>query len=105
MSTVMSPQSETSRPANRTWPVERKIDLVLKGLRGQRPVTELCREAGISPTRYYRWRHEVIDAARIGLTHPEAEQYAMQERIKQLEAENAHLRREARVFQELCVAD
>jgi transposase len=105
MSTVTSSQRETDRLANRTWPVERKIDLVLKGLRRQRPVTELCREAGISPTRYYRWRQEVIDAAKTGLAHPEPDQSALQERIRQLEAEVSYLQRQARVFRELCVAD
>jgi transposase-like protein len=105
MPTVISTHGKANGPVNRIWPVERKLDFVLEGLRGQRSVAELCREAGISPTRYYRWRQEVIDAARIGLTHPEAEQSALQERIKQLEAEVAHLQRQTRVFQELCVAD
>jgi transposase-like protein len=79
--------------------------VVLEGLLRHRSVAELCREAGISPSRYYQWRQEVIDAARIALIHPEVERRTMEERIRQLEAENASLRRRARIFQELCVAD
>jgi transposase-like protein len=85
--------------------VDQKVSLVLEGLRGRRPVSELCREAGISPARYYQWREEFIDAARMGLAHSEAERLALEERVKQLEAENVSLRQRVRIFQELCVAD
>jgi transposase len=85
--------------------VERKLDIVLKGMRGDRPVKELCRQAGISPTSYYHWQHQVIDAARIGLTHPEVENGALKEHVQQLEAEVASLQRQVRVLKELCIAD
>jgi transposase len=85
--------------------VERKLGIVLKGMRGNRPVKELCREAGISPTSYYHWQRQVIDAARIGLAHPEVENDALKEHIQQLEAEIAGLQRQVRVLKELCVAD
>lgn len=96
---------KTGHAAKRAWPIERKINLVLEGLRGHRPVTQLCREAGISPTRYYQWRQQVLDAARVGLVHPEAERHALEQRVQQLEAENAHLQARVRIFQDLCVAD
>jgi len=105
MPTAISPQGEASEPAKRTWPVERKIDLILEGLRRHRPVTELCREAGISPTRYYRWREQFVDAARTGLVHPETKRRTLEERIQQLEAENARLRQQVHIFQDLCTAD
>ena len=85
--------------------VERKLDIVLKGMRGNRPVKELCREVGISPTSYYHWQHQVIDAARIGLAHPEVENDALKEHVQQLEAEIASLQRQVRILKELCVAD
>jgi transposase-like protein len=102
---IQGTQKRASTATRQVWPADRKIDLVLGGLRGHRPVTQLCREAGISPSRYYQWLQEFIDAARVGLAHPEAEQHALEERIQQLEAENARLRQRAQIFQELCVAD
>lgn len=94
-----------SRAADQTWPVDRKLDVVIKGMRGYRPVRELCREAGISPTSYYHWQHQVIDAARTGLAHPESENDALKEHLRQLEAENASLRKQLRILTELCVQD
>ena len=94
--------NETTQPA---WPAARKMDLVLEGWLKHRPITELCREVGISPARYYEWRQQFIEAAQMGLAHPEAERHSLEERLEQLEAENVVLQRRARVFQELCVAD
>ena len=85
--------------------VEHKLDIVLKGMRGNRPVKELCREVGISPASYYHWQHQVIDAARIGLAHPEVENDALKEHFQQLEAEIASLQRQVRILKELCIAD
>lgn len=93
---------ELSRP---TWPVDRKVKLVLEALQGRRPVTELCREAGVSPARFSQWRDQFIDAGRAGLSEPRAECRSLEERIKQLEAENASLRRQIRILQELCLAE
>lgn len=100
------------------WLVERKVDLVLEGLRVQHPVADLCREAGVSPECYDRWQQQFIDAVRIILAYPEvmrwvtvqdcppacsttseggseeqANRAGLEEHIKQLEAENADLRR------------
>lgn len=94
--------NETTQSA---WPAARKMDLVLEGWLKHRPITELCREVGISSARYYEWRHQFIKAAQMGLAHPEAERRDLEERLRQLEAENAVLQRRARVFQELCVVD
>jgi len=87
------------------WPVDRKINLVIEGLRGQRPVAQLCREAGVSTAHYYRWRQRFLDAARAGLADPGTEPSTLKERIQQLEAENASLRVQVRIFQDVCVAD
>ena len=96
--TTPTPKKQSKLAA--LWPAERKITLVLEGLRRRRPVTTLCREAGISPKIYYQWQHQAIDAARVGLDHPDVER-----QLQQLEAENASLRQQVRVFQDLCIAD
>jgi putative transposase len=91
--------------ARQPWPVERKIELVLEGLRGHRPVTELCREAGISTARYYQWRQQFLDAGRAGLARAEAQNDKLEERVRLLEAENASLQMRVRIFQDVCLAD
>ena len=103
----VSIQSSQAGPdtARRSWPVDRKVDLVLEGLSGHRPVTELCREAGISPVRFCQWRDEFIDAGRAGLICAQVENSTLQGRVRQLEAENATLRRHIKILQELCLAE
>jgi transposase-like protein len=39
----------------RKYTAEEKIRIVLEGLRGEIPISELCRREGIAPTMYYRW--------------------------------------------------
>jgi len=87
------------------WPIDRKLDVVLEGLRKRRSIREICREAGISPASYYQWQQQIIEAARTGIAHPEQENWALKEHIRQLEAENANLRRQVRILGELCIAD
>ena len=91
-------------PANE-WPADRKIGLVLEGLQGQRTVAELCRETGISTACYDQWRKEFLDTARTGLANFLAHHHTLSERIRQLEAENAHLQAQVRIFRDLAVAD
>ncbi len=103
--TSQDSHSTANRAARQPWSVDRKVDLVLQGLLGRRPVTELCREAGVSSTCYYQWRQKFIHAAQAGLACPEAERCKLEERIRQLEAENASLQQRVRVLQDLCLAD
>ena len=54
MLAMMSPTRRKVHAVAAQWPVDRKINLVIEGLRRQRPVAQLCREAGISTAHYYR---------------------------------------------------
>ena len=55
----------TKRPANvvqqirkatgKRFSADEQIRIVLEGLRGQIPVSELCRKEGISAAAYHRW--------------------------------------------------
>ncbi len=49
---------------------------------GQKPISEICREAGIAETTFYRWRKQFG-----GMSIPEAQ------RLKELEKENARLKK------------
>ena len=105
MLAIVSPTRRKVHAVAAQWPVDRKINLVIEGLRRQRPVAQLCREAGVSTAHYYRWRQQFLDAARAGLAEPETAPGILKERIQQLEAENASLRIKMQIFQDVCVAD
>jgi transposase len=47
---------------------EEKIRIVLEGLRGQVPISELCRRESISAATYYKWSKDFLDAGKNGLT-------------------------------------
>ncbi len=102
---VQGSRGRAAKPAHRSWPADRKVDLVLEGLSDHRPLTDLCREAGISPVRFRQWRDQFVDAGRAGLIYSEAKSDTLEERVKQLEAENAGLRRQVKILQELCLAE
>jgi len=102
---VLPASDKTCRRPKHAGEADIKIDLVLNGLQEHRPVGEVCREAGISPSRYRKWLQQVVDAARDGLAHPETEHRALQDRVRQLEAENTLLKRRLRIFQDVCMAD
>ena len=55
------------RATRRRFSSEEKIRIVLEGLRGEFPVTELCRREGISSALYYRWSKAFLDAGKNGL--------------------------------------
>ena len=98
-------QRKAGHAAKQSWPADRKAELVLEGLRGHRPIAELCREAGISTTLYYHWRQECLDAWRAGFTQAEADSRKLEERIRQLEVENASLEMRLRLFEDVALAD
>jgi transposase len=51
----------------RTWTAQRKIEIVLAGLRGDRTVKDVCREHEISETLYYSWRDKLLEGGREAL--------------------------------------
>ncbi len=61
---------------------EQIIAVLQQAERGEKPITQICREAGIAETTFYRWRQHLG-----GMTVPEAQ------RLKELEKENARLKK------------
>ena len=47
--------AQIRKATRRKYSAEEKIRIVLEGLRGEIPISELCRREGIDPTMYYRW--------------------------------------------------
>ena len=71
---------------------EEKIRIVLEGLRGQVPISELCRREGISAATYYKWSKDFLDAGKNGLTLSTRRDAATDE-VRQLKEENDSLKK------------
>ena len=59
---------EIRKATRRKFSAEEKIRIVLEGLRGEIPVSDICRREGIAPTLYYRWSKAFLDSGKNGLT-------------------------------------
>jgi transposase len=77
--------SETKK--YRTWTVQRKLEIVLAGLRGDRSVAEVCREHRISEALYYGWREKLLEggAERLAGKEERAELAELRRRVRELE--------------------
>ena len=76
----------------RKYTAEEKIRIVLEGLRGEIPISELCRREGIAPTMYYRWSKAFLDAGKNGLTR-DTQRDATASEVRVLKEENATLKK------------
>ena len=83
---------------------DRTISLVLNGLCERRPAEEVCREAGISLTLYRQWQQQITQAASVRAAHANSDS-TLEKRIAQLEAENADLQQQIRIYRGLCIED
>jgi transposase len=55
---------EIRRRTRRKFSPDEKVRIVLKGLRGEQSVSELCRREGIAANLYYRWSTEFLEGIR-----------------------------------------
>ena len=56
------------KATRRKFSADEKIRIALEGLRGQIPVSKLCRKEGIAPSIYYKWSKAFLEAGKNGLT-------------------------------------
>lgn len=80
------------KATRRRFSADEKIRIVLEGLRGEVPVTELCRKEGIQPSVYYKWSKAFLDAGRNGLTL-DTKRDATTVEVRRLKEENDALKR------------
>ena len=83
--------SEIRRATRRQFSAEEKIRIVLEGLRGEIPITELARREGIAPTVYYRWSKQFLEAGKNGLTRATTRD-ATSDEVHRLKEENGSLK-------------
>lgn len=84
--------NEIRQATRRKFSAEDKIRIVLEGLRGEVPVSELCRRESIAPTVYYRWSKAFLDAGKNGLTRDTLRD-ASSDEVKRLKDENETLKK------------
>jgi transposase len=80
------------KATRRKFSAEEKIRIVLEGLRGEIPVSELARREGIAPTVYYRWSKAFLEAGKNGLTK-DTHRDTTTDEVRQLKADNDALKR------------
>jgi len=51
----------------RQFSAEEKIRIVMEGIRGEEPVSVICRREGIHTTVYYRWTRDALEAMKARL--------------------------------------
>lgn len=83
---------EIKNATRKRYSAEEKIRIVLEGLRGEIPVSDLCRREGIPSVTYYAWSKAFLDAGKNGLTK-DTNRDATTEEVKSLKSENDSLKR------------
>ena len=84
--------SQIKRATRRKFSADEKIRVVLEGLRGEIPVSQLCRREGISSGIYYKWSKEFLDAGKNGLVR-DTSRDATSSEVRQLKDENEALKK------------
>ena len=71
----------------RTFTAQKKLEIVLAGLRGERSVREVCREHEISETLFYSWREKLVEGGREALAGKEERlgERELRRKIRELE--------------------
>ncbi len=79
------------KATRRKFSADEKIRVVLEGLRGEIPVSELCRKHGIQSSIYYKWSKTFLDAGKNGLTR-DTQRDATTDEVRRLKEENSSLK-------------
>lgn len=82
---------EIKRATRRKFTAEDKIRIVLEGLRGQVPVSEVCRREGIVASQFYVWSKAFLDAGKSGLTL-DTRRDSTSDEVRRIKEENEALR-------------
>lgn len=71
----------------RKFTAKQKAEIVIAGLRGDRPVRDVCREHGIAETLYYSWREKLLEGGQAALAGKDERQAEkeLKKRIRELE--------------------
>ena len=84
--------SQIKKATRRKFSSEEKIRIVLEGLRGQVPISELSRREKIAPSIFYTWSKAFLEAGKNGLTR-DTQRDATSDEVRRLKDENEALKR------------
>ena len=83
--------AQINKATRRKFRADEKIRIVLEGLRGEAPISEVCRREGIAASIYYKWSKAFLEAGKNGLTKDTLRD-ATSDEVKRLKAENQQLK-------------
>ena len=93
-----SAESETTKLIRKTrqatrkrYTAEEKIHIVMEGVRGEEPVSAICRREGIHSNMYYRWLKNFMEAGKQRLKGEET-RGASRSEVKELKLDNQRLK-------------
>ena len=79
------------KAARRRFSAEEKIRVVMEGIRGEEPVSVLCRREGLHTTVYYKWLKDFMEAGKSRLRGDMLRE-ANRGEVRTLKEENARLK-------------
>jgi transposase len=82
---------KAKKATRRRFSAEDKIRIVMEGIRGEEPVSALCRREGIQSTIYYRWLKDFMEAGKQRLRGDTLRE-AGRDEVQALKAENQRLK-------------
>ena len=75
----------------RKFSADEKIRIVVEGIRGEISISDLCRREKISPSQYYKWSKQFLEAGKNALTR-ETSRNATDDEVVELREENERLK-------------
>ncbi len=60
---------EGSDMKSRKWTSEEEFAVVMQGLKGEKSVSEICRENGLSQAIYYKWHDAFVEGGNKSYDH------------------------------------
>ena len=90
---------KTRQVTQKRYTAEEKIRIVMEGIRGDEPVSSLCRRECVHATMYYKWLKDFMEAGKSRLKGEDT-RGATRAEVEGLKDENTKLRQ---VVADLCV--
>jgi len=82
---------KTRQATRRRYSPDEKIRIVMEGIRGDDPVSALCRREGISANIYYKWLKDFMEAGKNRLKGNETRD-ATRGEVQEIKRENERLK-------------
>lgn len=82
---------KTRQATRKRYTAEEKIRIVMEGVRGEEPVSAICRREGIHSNMYYRWLKSFMEAGKQRLKGEEI-RGASRSEVKELKLDNQRLK-------------